>query len=500
MGAICLVLAGAAIGRRFPFPEAVLWCVLGYAAGFLPGVASLRLEPHTALLLILPPLVYAASVRLPWPEFRSNLRPIGLLAFGLVLVHIATVALVARFAGGLPWPVAIALGAIVSPTDPAAATAVAERVGLPGKLVAILEGEGLVNDAVALTALRLALAAAAGGMAWGAGVAHFVAIVVGEPLYGCLVGIAVLAVRKRIEDPRIEVTVSLLTPFAAYLLPEALGGSGILATLAAGMYIGEQRSAVVPAGTRLRSTSVWELIVFVLNGVLFLMAGVELQGLIRPAEEARPPAWTLAVAAVIIVTRAIWCGAMWLAFRRSRMLAEEAESPMPGRHMAVVAWSGMRGPISLAAALSVPVIGGGVDRAHFHALLLATAVVIAATLIAQGVALPYLARALGIPGDAAAERREDQRQVALGEDEAAGAALERLDALGVDGDFARLAREYYAERTGDFESPGAHREIRLALIEAERVRIRDLRRQGRINDRAVAELERALDLRESLLS
>src|SRR5205823_4171338 len=161
MGAICVVLAGSAVGRRLPFPEAVVWCVLGYAVGFLPGVAGLRLDPHTALFLILPPLVYASSVRLPWPEFRANLRPIALLAAGL---------------------------------------------------------------------------------------SCFAAIVVGGPLYGCLLGIAVVAIRKRITDPRLEITVSLLTPFAAYLLPEFLGGSGILATVATGMYVGEQRSAVVPAG------------------------------------------------------------------------------------------------------------------------------------------------------------------------------------------------------------------------------------------------------------
>ena len=502
IAAVCLVVAGAAIGRRFPFHEAVVWCVLGYAAGFLPGFAELRLEPHAALLLILPPLVYASSVRLPWPEFRANLRPIAILAFGLVLLHITVVAALAHFAAALPWAVAIALGAIVSPTDPAAATAVAARVGLPGKLVAILEGEGLVNDAVALTILRLALVAAATeAFSAGSGLARFAVIVVGEPLYGWLLGIAVVALRRRIEDPRLDITVSLLTPFAAYLVPEFLGGSGILATLATGMYVGEQLPVVVPAGTRLKSTSVWEVIVFLLNGMLFLMAGIELQGLIRPAESARLPGWTLIVAAAIVLTRAVWCGAMWLALHGTRLLDEEAARPMPPRHMAVVAWSGMRGPISLAAALSVPVISHGVGRAEFNDIVLATAVVIAATLVAQGISLPYLARAMGIPADAEEERREDRRQVALAHGEAAKTALARLDADGTaDARFADLVRRYYTERLIDVEVPGPNRELRRALIEAERKRIRELRREGRINDRAVEQLERELDLRESLLA
>lgn len=502
IGAVCLVLVGAAAGRRFPFPEAVIWCVTGYAVGFLPGVGGLRLDPRTTLFLILPPLVYAASVRLPWPEFRSNLRPIGLLAFGLVLVHTAAVAAIAHYAAGLAWPVAAALGAIVSPTDPAAATAVASRVGLPGKLVAILEGEGLLNDAVALTLLRLAIAAAAGGFAVSSGVARFTAIVAGESVYGWLLAAGVMWLRRRIVDPRLEITVSLLTPFAAYLPPELLGGSGILATLAAGMYIGEQLPAVVPAGTRLQSTSVWEVVVFLLNGVLFLMAGVELQSVIHVE---RLPGWTLLVAGAIVATRAAWCGAMWLAFRGTRMLDEESARPMPGRHMAVVAWSGMRGPISLAAALSIPVVGRGVGRAAFDEIVLATAVVIGATLVAQGMALPYLARALDIPADAAEEQREDTRQIALGEAEAAKAAVARLARLEAEGrarpEIADLLRRYYAERAGGVEQPGGlDRDLRLALIDAERARLRELRRAGRLNDRAVARIERALDLRESALA
>jgi len=493
MGAFCLVIAGAAVGRRLPFPEAVVWCVLGYASGFVPGVAGLRLDPHTALFLILPPLVYSASVRLPWPEFRDNLRPIGLLAFGLVLAHTAVAASIAHYVAGLSWPVAAALGAIISPTDPAAATAIASRVGLPGKLVAIIEGEGLVNDAVALTLLRLALAAVAGGFSAGAGVARFFAIVIGEPLYGWALAVAIMALRRRIEDPRLEITISLLTPFAAYLVPQSLGGSGILATVAAGMFVGERMSAYVPAGTRLRGTSVWEVIVFLLNGLLFLMTGVELQGLIGSP---RLPGWTLLVAASLIATRALWCGAMWLAFRGARMLAEERARPMPGRHMTLLAWSGMRGPISLAAALSIPVVAHGLTRSDFDDVVLATAVAIAATLIAQGVSLPYLARALGIPADAEQERREDARQLAFAEAEAAKAALARLAELGADGAYAGLIRRYYDERLSERE----HRGLRRALIEAERLRVHELRREGRINDRAVAVIERSLDLRESLLA
>src|SRR3954453_3952361 len=204
IGAICLIAIGGGLGRRLPIPDAVIWCVLGFGAAFLPGYSGLRVDPRLTLYVLLPPLVYASAVQLPWPEFRDNLRPIRILAIWLVLANTIAVAAVAHAVAGFPWPAAVALGAIVSPTDPVAASAVATRGGLPHKLVAILEGEGLVNDAVALSVLRLAVAAVAtGGFSAGEGVLRLGAIVIGEPLYGWGVAAGIMWLRSRIEDPRL---------------------------------------------------------------------------------------------------------------------------------------------------------------------------------------------------------------------------------------------------------------------------------------------------------
>ena len=275
-GLVILILIGAGIANRLPIPPAVIWAVLGVVASFTPGIPHTRLDPHIALLLVLPPLVYSSAVQLPWADFQENLGSISLLAVGLVLATTAGVALLAHRIAGLPWAAAVTLGAVISPTDPVAASAVAARIGLPHRIVAILEGEGLVNDAVSLSIFHIALAAWAGStFSVEQGVLRFVAILVGEPLYGYLLALLIAHIRGRITDPVIEIGVSLLTPFAAYLVPEQLGGSGILATLAVGMYIGEQSSTLIPAGTRLHATSFWRMIVFLLNGGLFITAGLE---------------------------------------------------------------------------------------------------------------------------------------------------------------------------------------------------------------------------------
>jgi CPA1 family monovalent cation:H+ antiporter len=506
LAVICLVAVGAGIGRKVRIPDAVLWCALGFAAAFVPRMRDLRLSPELSLFLLLPPLVYASAVRLPWPQFRDNLRPISLLAIGLVLVNTVLIALAAHAVVPLSWPAAVALGALVSPTDPVAATAVAARAGLPDRLVAILEGEGLVNDAVALTVLRIAIAAAATGhFSVSAGLERFFAILIGEPLYGCLVGASILWLRSRIEDPRLEITISLLTPFAAYLLPEHLGGSGILATVAAGMYVGERMSDVVPAGTRLQSTSVWEIVVFLLNGILFLIAGMELRRVLQPHQLRELYLVSgLLIAGLAVAVRAGWCAAVWAIFRGRSLLREQNDRPMPSRHMAVIAWSGMRGPISLAAALAVPVLGGGARLPHLQVLVFVTAIVIVVTLMVQGLGLPLLVGKLGIGREAERDRREGDRQFQLGNSEAARAALERLSQLEAQGrasaELAGHLRRNYRARLEMADADGLTHDVRSELIRAERARISELRKEGRIDDRTQQELERRLDLRESGLA
>ncbi|HEY7392020.1 MAG TPA: Na+/H+ antiporter [Bryobacteraceae bacterium] len=497
-----LVVIGGAIGRRWPIPEAVVWCALGFIFGFAPGAAGLTLSSKAALLLLLPPLVYAAAVRLPWPEFRDNAGPIVLLAFGLVVLNALAATYVSHRLIGLPWALAFALGAVLSPTDPAAAVAVAARAGIPGRLAAILEGEGLVDDAVALTLVHLAVEAAV--------TRHFsleseglqtLAIVVGEPLYGWLVGRAVMFLRRHILDPRLEIAVTLLTPFAAYLPCQYLGGSGVLATVTAGMYIGERRADVAPAGNRLHAASVWEIVVFLLYGALFVMAGIELCQVVQGTPATRELlVWGLGIAGMLIALRGAWCGLMWGFFHKRTALREEGNRHMPGRHMTVIAGAGMRGPISLAAALSIP-LSAEISGAEFQTVLFITAVVIAVTLVAQGIALPHLVRVLHVARDAASEHRDDEQQIAFAEGEAARAAMEHLALLETRGqvtcEAAAKLRAYYKDRLSEIESGADRQPVLLSLIEAERARVERLRAEELINDRVAAELERMLDLRES---
>lgn len=511
-GLVCLILLGAALANKTPIPNAVVWAALGLAAGFIPGIPAFRLDPNIALFLILPPLVYSSAVQLPWPEFRANLRPISLLAIGLVVASTATAAALAHSVAGFPWAAAFVLGAIVSPTDPVAASAVAARVGLPHRLVAILEGEGLVNDAVSLSIFRIALAAAvthhfsiAGGML------RFVVILVGEPLYGWLLGIGVARLRARIKDPSIEITVSLLTPFAAYLVPEHLGGSGILATVAAGMYMGEQIPTLVPAGTRLHATSFWQMIVFLLNGGLFLAAGLELRRVIEAAHAGSQAfEWALAIGTALAAVRIVWCVVSWYAFRAIRLALGRQRQPTPARELAVVAWSGMRGPVSLAAALSIPASAHGAAFPAFQQTVFITAIVVVLTLLLQGPALPWLVRLLGLSKDADAERRELREHELTGALEGARAALDRLSELQNDGgvrhELAERLRRYYEDRLDEArdeanapKADAREENMRAQLIDAERARILELRNQGRISDYALERLQRSLDLRETLL-
>ena len=263
------------------------------------------------LLAVLPPLVYSAAVRLPWREFRANLRPISSLALGLVACTTGAIALVSHaIVPGFSWGAAFVLGAIVSPTDPVAATAVASRLGVPNRLTTIIEGEGLVNDAIALTIFGIASTALVGGsFSIEHGLLKFAIILVGEISYGVAVGWVIAKIRRRISDARVEIAVSLLTPFLAYLPPESLGGSGVLAAVAAGMYIGELTPELVPSGTRLHLSGVWDFIIYALNGTLFLLTGLQFRAVWSGAEGLPSTnLWEsgLAVAAVLIATRFAW--------------------------------------------------------------------------------------------------------------------------------------------------------------------------------------------------
>ena len=503
---LLLVIAGAALAARTPFPQAVVWSAIGLIVAFLPKFPSVLFDPQLALFFFLPPLVYSAAVDLPWPEFRDNIRPISMLAIGLVLVTAAGAAAVAHYVAGLPWAVAIVAGATISPTDPAAASAVAARVGIPRRLIAILEGEGLVNDAVALVIFRISvLAAVSGSFSFIDAAIRFFAILIGEPLYGWLLGVAIAEMRKHIEDPRLEIAVSLLTPFAAYLVPVYLGGSGILATVATGMYIGERRSTLVPAGTRLHATPVWQMVVFILSGFLFLVAGIEL-GVLLSSARLNVLKWGAEVAASAILLRFAWCFAAWYLLGALRRLFKREPHPDPLRYLVIVAWAGIRGPVSLAAAMSIPAFASGKSFADDQAILPMTAAVIICTLFLQGLTLPALVHSLGVAADVRREKEQMEAEQELARGEASAAALRALDEMEssgkVQGDLAKRIRREYQRFSGapdPVEFSDGERDLLATLLDAERARILELRNAGRISDHALAALERRLDLRQSLI-
>jgi monovalent cation/hydrogen antiporter len=496
IAALALVAATNLLATRIPVPAPVVQTVVGIILVFIPGIPAIHLNADFVLLVVLPPLVYAAAVKLPWEDFVQNIRPIATLAFGLVGATVAVVAAVAHSViSGLPWAASVVLGAIVSPTDPVAATALASRIGIPRRLVAIIEGEGLVNDAVALTTKTIAVGALIGGtLSISTGVLRFVLIVIGEIAYGWAVGWLTAAIRKRIEDSSTETMVSLITPFAAYLIPVWLGGSGVLATVAAGMYIGEQRPELVPSGTRLHLTSVWGVIVYALNGTLFVLTGLQARAIWNATAEGRTYILLdgIVIAIAVIVLRFCWTWpAAWL------LSGTLGRDPMPpSRHLTFVAWSGMRGAISLAAALSIP---GSVEGRSL--IVFITASVIAATLLLQGTTLPWLVRLLRLDKDAAAEREQTQKCEAEARVIAASAALEALK--GERNAIADRVRQGYEliVKSGEIGKSAHETDIEAGIrhkaIAAQRRRIIEMHRNGKINDVVLRRLERDLDLQEA---
>jgi CPA1 family monovalent cation:H+ antiporter len=402
------------VAQRFGIPEPVLLVVGGLVLGLQPWAPGFALDPHVVFVLFLPPLLYAAAFRTPWPEFRAQLRAIVLLAVGLVLFSTAAVAAAAHYAIGLPWAEAVVLGAIVSPPDAVAAVAVTKRLRVPKLVVTILEGESLVNDASALVLLRVAVAAVATGTfePWDAG-AQFVAV----NLCGLVLGVGGgwLAIRlhswldrKKLSEPKLTITVTLLTPYAVYLTAEHLQVSGVLAVVAAGLWVGNRCEELFSQELFAEARAVWEWIEFLLNGLLFILVGFALRHILDTYDGALDPGELLAATALVvgavIGARLLWMfpgayGPRWL----DRKLFGVATPYPPWQNVVVVGWTGMRGGVSLAAALGLALPGGrpfpGRDLIQFL-----TFGVIFATIVGQGLTLPFVIRALGVSAPSDEER------------------------------------------------------------------------------------------------
>src|SRR3954468_13044399 len=307
---LAALAAVAVAARRLHTPPSILLVIAGILLALIPGLPKIELAPELVLLVILPPLIYSAGVSMSWREFKFNLRPITLLAVGCVIFTTCAVAATTHWLLGLPWPIGFLLGAIVAPPDVVAPLAIARQLNLPRRLLLVLEGEGLANDATALILYRFAVVAVGTGafsLAQAAGT--FAVIVVGEIAYGIAVGWASLRLRRWAQDPRVEITLSLMTPYVAYWVPEHFGGSGVLATVACGLYVSWTGPLLIPAATRLQGIFFWDLIIYLLEGFVFLLTGLQARTLLERTQTFALRDLVLAVlvtTAVVIAARFIW--------------------------------------------------------------------------------------------------------------------------------------------------------------------------------------------------
>ena len=501
---------------RIPYP--ILLVLGGLALGFAPGLPAIDLPPDLVLVGVLPPLLYGAAFFTSLRDLRANVRPVGLLAVGLVLLTIVVVAVMAHaIVPGLPWAAAFVLGAVVSPTDPIAATAIMHRLGAPRRIVNIVEGESLVNDGTALVAYRFAVVAAVSGTfsIWEAGMS-FVLNVVGGIVVGLGVGWVVRRVRRRLEFPAAEVTISLLTGYFAYIPAELLGVSAVIAAVTVGVYMGWYTPELTTAEVRLMGDSAWEIVTFMLNALLFILIGLQLPGILDQLDAYSTTDllwWGVAVWLTVVLARWLWVyPAAWLPRRLSRRIRER--DPMPSRaQLALIAWTGMRGGVSLAAALAIPLTTDAGDPFPGRSLILfLTFVVIFGTLVVQGLTLPAVIRLLRLEDDADVAGRE----LARTRIHAAESALARLEELTsedwVRDDTAERIRGSYNFRQNRFaawlegDDDGAiesrsldFQRLRRELLAAERAAVHELRRAGEISDEVARRVERDLDLEDARL-
>ncbi len=517
---LVVVAAIAALATRLKIPAAILLVLTGVVLALVPGLPAVELEPEMVLLLVLPPLIYSAAVAMSWREFRFNLRPIGLLAVGAVVFTSAAVAAVTHALLGLPWPVGFVLGAIVAPPDAVAPLAIIRRMQLPHRIAVVLEGEGIANDATALILYRFAVAAVSvGTFSVGQATAMFGAIVVGEILWGVGVGWLMLRLRRWVDDPRIEITLSIITPYLAYWPPQHLGGSGVLATVTAGLYISWNGLLLISAATRLQGIFFWDFLIYLIEGLVFLITGLQARTLVASIVNfsiSELAISALVVSAVVILARFIW---MFPATYLPRWLFKSVrrhDPAPPWQWPFVLAFTGVRGIVSLAAALAIPFeTAAGQPFPDRDLILFLTFSVILVTLVGQGLMLPSVIRALGLANAGRRERHADRVEEQAARREAIKAVIERLNELKaerkLDDEVVQPLRSRHRDRLRHVEHQAdgdedhrklteLHEEIELLLIEAERQSINNLFRDGKLKDEARRRIERELDLREASLN
>ena len=515
-GIVALVLLSAvasllALSPALRVPYPILLVLGGLAIGVVPGMPNVELDPELIFFGVLPPLLYGAAFFTSLRDLRANVRPIGLLAIGLVVATTLGVAVVAHEAiDGLTWPAAFVLGAIVSPTDPLAATAIARRLGVPRKLVAIVEGESLVNDGTGLVLYRVAVAAVVtGSFSAVATGGQFVLSVVGGVAVGLAVGWIVRQVRRRLDNPPAEITISLMTGYFAFVPAELLGFSAVLGAVTAGIYLGWHTPELTSSQVRLQGIAVWEIVQYLLNALLFVLVGLQLPVVIDALGDipvARLLGYAVLICLTVIVVRFAWVFAV---LHAPKKIIHRMSS---WRGAVFLSWSGMRGAVSLAAALALPLeTDTGAPFPGRDLILFLTFSVILATLVGQGLTLPLVIRALGLEEDGGDDREDAKARI-----RAAEAAIARLEELAVEDwvrdDTAERLRGLYRFRTDRFRArfeegdDGAielrsqdFQRLRRELLEAERKAVLELRRDGVISNDVWIRVSRDLDLEDQRL-
>jgi CPA1 family monovalent cation:H+ antiporter len=512
---VALTALTSLAARRLRIPQSILLVIVGAAVAFAPGFAHMPLRPDLVLLGLLPPLLYTSGVGMSWRGFKHNLRPIMLLAIGCVLFTASAVALATHWLLHLPWAVGFVLGAVVSPPDAVAPMAIARRLAVPKRILTVLEGEGLVNDATALILFSFALGAVLTGSV---SIVHatvtFAAVVVGEIVWGLAVGAGGLYLRAWVRDPEVEMIFSLLTPFAAFWPPHFLGGSGVLAAVTAGLYTSWNGPRLISAATRLQGFFVWGLAVYLVEGIVFFLTGLQFRVVMeRPdaGEWSRMIGAAVMTVVVVILVRFVWVFPasylpwIWRPRSGSRALPTWQETFLVG-------FTGIRGVVSLVAALSVPEMAGAVPFPDRDLILFVTFAVILVSLIGQGGALPRLIKSLKLDAAGRIEAEAAKRGEVSARVEAIDAALELLRELEASGAVSRSVvnlRRLHENRRLDFVqtgdvafdgSPAADSAaIQRRLVAAERASIARQFAAGKLTDEARRRIERELDLEDSML-
>jgi Na+/H+ antiporter len=514
---LAIGVAVAVVAQRINTAPSILLVIAGIGLALVPGLPPVELAPEIVLLVLLPPLIYSAGVSMSWREFRDNLRPITLLAFGCVIFTTCAVATAAHWLLGWEWAVAFVLGAIVAPPDVIAPLAIARRLGLPRRILGVLEGEGLANDATALILYRFAVAAVStGAFSIGKASGTFALIVVGELLFGIAVGWLSLRLRQWARNPRAEITLSLMTPYVAYWGPEHVGGSGVLATVAAGLYVSWNGPLLISAATRLQGIFFWDLIIYLIEGFVFLLTGMQARTLIEKAQSFSLRDLVVATAittAIVIVSRFAWTYPMTYLPRWVSPSLRARDPAPPWQAPFILAFTGVRGVVSLAAALAVPIaVAGGGPFPQRDMILFITFGVIIITVVGQGLMMPSVVRWLGLGREGEAEHIHERAVELEARGEALQAAHRYLEKLADERDLSDEAvdqmhvrhkqrqRQIPADLGDGLAETRRTNDLRMELIAAERRFLYQMLRDGKLNDESRRRIERELDLEEETIA